>query len=97
MAEINKLSVGRALEKLRGTDTPKSRITRLDEKNDELDQEIQRLRTKKRRLEWSQRDKSDTTQKETIRTHAATRTAIVAVIIVAVIIAAGLSLYFWVK
>jgi len=44
MADTTKLSVGKALEKLRGTDEPKSRTTRLDEKSDALDEEIQRLR-----------------------------------------------------
>ena len=34
MAETTKLSVGRALEKLRGNDTPKTKMTRLDEKID---------------------------------------------------------------
>ena len=30
MAETSKLSVGQALEKLRGTDTPKTKMTRLE-------------------------------------------------------------------
>ena len=34
MAEINKLSVGQVLDKLRSTDVPKSKITRLDEKTE---------------------------------------------------------------
>jgi hypothetical protein len=55
MAETTKLSVGQALEKLRGTDLPKSKITRLDEKIDTLDQETQRLRAARRRLERDQR------------------------------------------
>jgi len=49
MAE--KLSVEKALEKLRGSDEPKSRMTILDEKNKELDEEIRRLRAERRRLE----------------------------------------------
>jgi hypothetical protein len=44
VAEINKLSVGQALEKLRGTDAPKTKMTQLDEKISELDKEAQRLR-----------------------------------------------------
>jgi hypothetical protein len=44
MAHTTKLSVGKALEKLRGTDEPKSKMTRLDEKIDALDKETQRLR-----------------------------------------------------
>ncbi len=39
MAGTTKLDVGKALEKLRGTDTPRSRITQLDEKIDELAKE----------------------------------------------------------
>ena len=45
MADTSKLSVGKALEKLRGTDEPKSKMTRLDEEIDALDAETQRLRT----------------------------------------------------
>jgi len=51
MAEINKLSVGKALEKLRSADAPKaSKIEQLDEKSRTLDEEIQRLRTARLRL-----------------------------------------------
>jgi hypothetical protein len=58
MAETTKLSVGRALEKLRGTEAPKARMTRLDEKIDALDKETQRLRAARRRIERDQRDSS---------------------------------------
>lgn len=51
MAETTKLSVGQALEKLRGTDAPKAKIARLEEKIDTLDEETQRLRAMRRRLE----------------------------------------------
>jgi hypothetical protein len=47
----NKLDVGKALEKLRGSDEPKSRMTILDEKNKALDEEIRRLRAERLRLE----------------------------------------------
>jgi len=50
MADTTKLSVGKALEKLRGTDDPKSKMTRLDEKIDALDKETQRLRAMRRNL-----------------------------------------------
>jgi hypothetical protein len=50
MADTTKLSVGKALEKLRGTDEPKSKMTRLDEKIDALDKEAQRLRAMRRSL-----------------------------------------------
>ena len=55
MAETTKLSVGQAIEKLRGTDAPKSRMTRLDEKIDALDEETQRLRALRRRVERDQK------------------------------------------
>jgi hypothetical protein len=55
MAETTKLSVGQVLDKLRGTDVPKSQITRLDEKLDALDQETQHLKAPRRRLERDQR------------------------------------------
>jgi uncharacterized small protein (DUF1192 family) len=50
MAETTKLSVGQALEKLRGTDAPKSKMTQLDEKIDALEKEAQRLRAERLRL-----------------------------------------------
>ena len=59
MAEINKLSVGQVLDKLRSTDVPKSKIKWLDEKTEVLEQEIQRLRAAKRRLERNQRAELD--------------------------------------
>ena len=55
MAETTKLSVGQALEKLRGTDAPKTKMTRLDEKIDALDEETRRLRAARRSLERDQR------------------------------------------
>jgi hypothetical protein len=55
MAETTKLSVGQALEKLRGTDTPKNKMTRLDEKIDALDEETRRLRAARRRIERDQK------------------------------------------
>ena len=55
MAEINKLSAGQALDKLRGADAPRSKMTRLDEEIGALDQETQRLRMARRGLERGQR------------------------------------------
>jgi hypothetical protein len=46
-----KLDVGKALDKLRGSDEPKSRMTVLDEKNKALEEEIRRLRAERLRLE----------------------------------------------
>jgi hypothetical protein len=44
MAEINKLSVGKALEKLRESDKRTSKNARRDEKAAQLDEEIARMR-----------------------------------------------------
>jgi hypothetical protein len=55
VAETTKLSVGQALEKLRGTDAPKAKMARLDEKIGTLDEETQRLRAMRHRLERDQR------------------------------------------
>ena len=46
-----KLDVGTALEKLRGSDEPRSCMTILDEKNKALEEEIRRLRAERLRLE----------------------------------------------
>lgn len=54
MAETTKLSVGKVLDKLRRADSPEPHGTRLDEKIDMLDEEIQRLRAARRRLERDQ-------------------------------------------
>jgi hypothetical protein len=51
MAEINKLSVGKALDKLRSNKLEKtSGITRLEEKIKTADEEIRRLRAARLRL-----------------------------------------------
>jgi hypothetical protein len=55
MAETTKLSVEKALEKLRGSDPPKTRNARLDEKIDEVDEEMKRMRAQRLRLEQHQR------------------------------------------
>jgi hypothetical protein len=47
----DKLDVGKALEKLRGSDEPKTRMTIIDEKSKALDEEIRRLRAERRGLE----------------------------------------------
>ena len=58
MAEINKLSVEDALKKLRSDDAPKSKNERFDEKIDSLDEEINRMRAQRLRLERHQSKKS---------------------------------------
>ena len=55
VAETTKLSVGQALEKLRGTDAPTAKMARLDEKIDTLPEETKRLRAMRHRLERDQR------------------------------------------
>jgi len=54
MAEINKLSAGQALDKLRRPDV-QSKQTRFREKADALDEEMQRMRAMRRRIERDQR------------------------------------------
>jgi hypothetical protein len=51
MAETTKLSVEKALEKLRKSDQPKSRNDRRDEKIDALNEEIRRMRAQRLRLD----------------------------------------------
>ena len=58
MAEINKLSVGQALDKLRETNSPETKLARLDGNIERLDDEIGRLRATRRSLERNQRAKS---------------------------------------
>jgi hypothetical protein len=55
MAETTKLSVEKALEKLRGSESPKTKNERLDEKADALDEEIKRMRAQRLRLDQRRR------------------------------------------
>ena len=55
MAETTKLSVGQALEKLRGTDPLKSKMAKLDEEIDALDKETRRLKATRLRVERDQK------------------------------------------
>ena len=58
MAETGKLSVEKALNKLRQADEHrKSGSERHDEKIDALDEEIERMRAQRRRLEQHQRNR----------------------------------------
>ena len=52
MAEINKLSVNKALDKLRSNDARdnRSKIEKLDAKINAIEEETQRLRTQRNRL-----------------------------------------------
>jgi hypothetical protein len=55
MAETPKLSVEKALEKLRSADALKSRDTRRTEEMGALDDEIKRMRAQRLRLDRQQR------------------------------------------
>jgi TolA-binding protein len=55
MAETTKLSVEKALNKLREADTQNSKSTRHEEQIDALDEEIERMRAQRLRLEAHQR------------------------------------------
>ena len=55
MAGIKKLSVEKALNKIRADDTPKSRSERRAEEMGALDEEIKRMRAQRLRLERHQR------------------------------------------
>ena len=51
MAEIKKLSVEKALDKLRAGDAKQTKDARFDDKIDVLGEEIKRMRTQRLRLE----------------------------------------------
>ena len=53
MAETSKLSVEKALEKLRGDEPPKSRSAKLDEEIEALKEETSRMRAQRQRLDRS--------------------------------------------
>jgi hypothetical protein len=55
MAETTKLSVEKALGKIRGADAVKSKSARRDEEIGALDEETKRLRAQRLRLEAHQR------------------------------------------
>jgi hypothetical protein len=55
MAKTTKLSVEKALEKLRGKEPSKSKNERHDEKMDALDEEIRRMRAQRMRLDQNRR------------------------------------------
>jgi hypothetical protein len=55
VADTKKLSVEKALNKIRADDATKSRSGRRDEEMDKLDEEIKRMRAQRLRLERHQR------------------------------------------
>ncbi len=54
MADPGKLSVEKALQKMRESDQAKSKNSRLEEESDALDEEIRRMRAQRLRLERRQ-------------------------------------------
>jgi hypothetical protein len=54
MVEISKLSIEKALDKLRANDAKQSKEARLDSKIDVIDEEIERMRAQRLRLEQRQ-------------------------------------------
>jgi hypothetical protein len=81
LAETTKLSVGQALEKLRGTDAPKAKMARLDDKIDTLDKETQSLRAMRRRLERDQRAGSTERDAQEVNARRVTKLKILGIII----------------
>jgi uncharacterized small protein (DUF1192 family) len=61
MAEINKLSVNKVLEKLRSNDAKddRSRVEKLDDKIEALDEEVERLRAQASRLRRGRKPGTD--------------------------------------
>ena len=57
MPHSRKLSVEKALNKLREADARQSKSTHRDQQNDALDEEIKRMRAQRLRLERHQRKK----------------------------------------
>ena len=55
MADTTKLSVEKALEKLRSSDQTKSKDQRRDEKTEKLNEEIKRMRAQRSRLDHNSR------------------------------------------
>ena len=94
MAETTKLSVGQALEKLRDADAPKAKMAQLDDKIHALDEETQRLRTMRRRLERDQRAVWGATGRDTQEANVkrATKLKILAIIIGIVVV---ISIVVW--
>lgn len=57
MAEISKLSVEKALEKIRSSDELKSKDARQNEKIDALEEDIKRMRAQRLRLDQRKRER----------------------------------------
>lgn len=59
MANINKLSVEQALDKLRGTEPKRTKLTQLDEKIGALDQELRQMKAQNRRISRDQKARTE--------------------------------------
>lgn len=59
MADTTKLSVEKALEKLRGSDLPKSKNARHEEKMGALEEQVKRMRAQRLRLDRHPRTTRD--------------------------------------
>ena len=59
MAEIDKLSVQKALDKIRSADEKKSKSVQRDHEMQKLEEEIERMRAQRLRLERRHGGKSD--------------------------------------
>jgi hypothetical protein len=96
MAEINKLSVGRALDKLRATDGPQTKMAQLEGKIGELDSEIHRLRAVRGRVERDQRAGSTPRGPTNLDRHLSTRKTTVGLIVgMAFVIMILISIWLW--
>ncbi len=55
MADNSKLSVEQALQRLRGTEPRRTKVTQLDDKIDALDRDIREMKAQNRRLARDQK------------------------------------------
>jgi hypothetical protein len=97
MAEIAKLSAGKALDKLRGANVPESKSAHLDEEIKALDRERERLRAVGRRIERDQRGGNGEPGPETVRTRTHIGRATIVVLVIATSFALALAGYFFAR
>lgn len=95
MAETTKLSVGQALDKLRGTDVPASKMALLDEKIEALNEETRQLRATRLRVERGQRASSTGHDAQKANTGRITKLKLPGIIIGMVIVIAILVWTCW--
>ena len=97
MVETTKLSVGKALDKLRGTDVPAAKLARFDEKIEALNKETQQLRAMRLSVEHSQRVTTghEAPKPDTARTTKRRTTIIMIGLAIGVSILLGTYWLFW--